>query len=56
LPNPQDPQNPSVYAITITERAKFIAYGRTNFGNEKTKTYCLLYKRETNVRLLASAF
>ena len=36
-PNPQDtqdPKRPTVYAITITDRAKFIAYGNANFGTQ----------------------
>jgi hypothetical protein len=48
-PNPQDPLNPSVYAITITDKEKFISYGDDKFSTQaKFETYEYLAYAEKN--------
>ena len=56
-PNPQDPQNPTVYAITITDRAKFIAYGKANFGTEtKFDIFRGIFSLEKGNRFITGCF
>ncbi len=56
-PNPQDPQNPTVYAITITDRAQFIAYGNANFGTEtKFDIFRGIFSLEKGNRFITGCF
>ena len=59
-PNPQDtldPKRPTVYAITITDRAKFIAYGIANFGTETMfNKFEMLFGLEKNNGVINDCF